>query len=189
MTQRYVSRLVVGGGAVLLLTCMGRAGDTVCFEAESMEGLTEPMEIVDATNTPSEGAVKVVKGASGDKYLQIAIGKGKAPKVAGQASFAFDLEKEGTYTLWCRVSWDGECSNSFTMTLDDGLPFIFGEDATYNTWHWVKAPPRLKQLTLSKGKHKLTVKNREDGVRLDQVLLVLDKGYVPVDIEPVTAAK
>ena len=186
---KHANLLVTSGVAVLLCAGVGQAGDSVCFEAESMDGITEPMEIVDATNAPSGGTVKVVKGASGDKYLQIAIGKGKAPKAAGQASFTLEVEKEGSYTLWCRVSWDGECSNSFTMTLNDGLPFIFGEDATYNAWHWVKAPPRLKQLNLSKGKHKLTVKNREDGVRLDQVLLVLDKGYVPVDIEPVTAAK
>jgi hypothetical protein len=166
----------------------GLAGDTVCFEAEALEGITEPMEVVDAAKMPSDDVSKAVQGASGDKYLQIAIGKGKAPKVTCQAGFAFEVEKEGTYYLWGRVWWDGECSNSFFMTLDDGLPFVFGEDATYNAWHWVKAPPRLKQLNLSKGKHKLTIKNREDGVRLDEILLVLDKNYVPVAIETATVA-
>jgi hypothetical protein len=181
---RNVAGVVV---SVIATATLAHGGDSVCFEAEAMEGITAPMEIVDATQEPAEGAVKPMKGASGNKYVQIAAGKGKAPKVACQATFTFELEKEGTYYLWCRVCWDGECSNSFTMTLDDGLAFVFGEDATCNAWHWVKAPPRLKQLTLTKGKHTLTVKNREDGVRLDQVLLAMDKDRVPVNAETVTA--
>ena len=186
--RRPFRHAVAGCIAIVLSPCIGHAGDAICFEAESMVGVTEPMELVDAAKTPSDGIVKAVKGASGAKYLQIAIGKGKAPKVSCQTTFAFDVDKEAPYYLWCRVWWDGECSNSFTMTLDDGLPFIFGEDATYNAWHWVKAPPRLKQLNLSKGRHTLTIKNREDGVRLDQILLTVDKSHVPVDTEPVTAS-
>jgi len=185
--SRLSLRSTIGVLASLWIAAIARGGDSVCFEAEAMEGIAAPMEVVDATQEPAEGAPKPVKGASGDKYLQIAAGKGKAPKVACQATFTFELEKEGTYYLWGRVRWDGECSNSFTMSLDDGLAFVFGEDATYNAWHWVKAPPRLKQLTLTKGKHTLTIKNREDGVRLDQVLLVMDKDHIPVDAEIVTA--
>ena len=63
--------------------------------------------------------------------------------------------------------------------------FLFGEDATYKTWHWVKYPVSrtVKPLNLTEGKHTLTFFNREDGVRLDQILLSADKRFVPMDIE------
>ncbi len=76
------------------------------------------------------------------------------------------------------------------MRIDDGAPFLFGENATYRVWHWVKypvsrmsAPLRLKQ-----GRHTLLFKNREDGVRLDQVILSAEKRFVPVEIEKPTTA-
>jgi hypothetical protein len=57
------------------------------------------------------------------------------------------------------------------------------EDSTYKTWHWVHSPPRLPQLALPAGPCTLTVQNREDGVRIDQLLLTTDRRYIPVDIE------
>ena len=121
-----------------------------------------------------------------ESNLRVAEGIARALKPGGRLLIDVVNRDYIVGDLPARVWWEGECSNSFTMSLDDGLPFVFGEDATYNSWHWVKAPSRLKQLTLSKGKHKLTIKNREDGVRLDQVLFVMDKNHVPVDVEPVT---
>lgn len=167
----------------LLLDSHAMAGDKICFEAEDMEIISEPMALVDA----AKASDKAVKGASEDKYLEISQGKGNPPKVTtGEAAFIFDVQMEGRYYLWCRVWWDDECGNSFTMRIDDALPFSFGEDATYNCWHWVRALKGLKQLDLSKGKHKLTIHNREDGVRLDQILFVMDKNYVPVAVETAT---
>jgi hypothetical protein len=42
-----------------------------------------------------------------------------------------------------------------------------------------------KPITLKAGTNTLTVLNREDGVRLDQVILSADRRFVPVDQEPV----
>ena len=39
-----------------------------------------------------------------------------------------------------------------------------------------------KSVTLSKGKHTIVFRNREDGVALDQFLLTTEKRYVPVGI-------
>jgi len=151
------------------------AGAKICFEAESAMPTEAPMAV------QSNG----VAGAAG-AYLEIPEGAGNPPKVeAGKADFTFDVPEDGSFTLWCRVWWEGECSNSFTVSAD-GLPsFLFGEDATYKTWHWVKYPVSrtVAPLKLAKGRHTLTFHNREDGVRLDQVLLSADKRFVPVDIE------
>jgi hypothetical protein len=163
------------------------AGETVCFDAITAEKIEAPMEISAASNAPAEFRDKLGKEVSTGKFLMIAQGKGCPPTMtAGMASFTFTVETDGDYYLWCRTWWLDECSNSFLINIDDAKPFIFGEDSTFKTWHWVKAPLRLKQLTLTKGKHTLTFRNREDGVYLNQILLTSDKKYVPVDIETVT---
>ncbi|MDD4101826.1 MAG: hypothetical protein PHU80_04250 [Kiritimatiellae bacterium] len=147
----------------------------ICLEAETAEVIEAPMVLV--TNG--------IEGASG-AYLEIPEGVGNPPKVTnGKAVLSFEVPSDGVFTLWCRVWWEGECSNSFTGQLDDDPVFLFGEDATYKVWHWVKYPVArtTAPLRLSKGSHTLTFRNREDGVRLDQILLSADRRFVPVDIE------
>lgn len=176
--------LAVGLG-VGLAAWSGWADGRICFEAESGTTVVEPMRITDAAGT---NAATAVPGASGGKYLEIPKGAGNPPKVeAGEARFAFEIDTPGDYTLWGRVYWLSACNSSFTIQLDDSLPFTFGKDATFDAWHWVKQPPRLKQMTLAKGPHTLTIRNRQDGVKIDQILMVLDKRYVPVGVEDVTA--
>jgi len=151
------------------------AGFKLCFEAESAKSTEMPMAVM--TNG--------VPGASG-VYLEIPEGAGNPPKRnEGKAVFEIDLPEDCSLTLWCRVWWEGECSNSFTIGFDDQPTFLFGEDATYKAWHWVKYPVSrtVPLIKLAKGKHTLTFFNREDGVRLDQILLSADKRFVPVDIE------
>jgi len=148
-------------------------GIKICFEAESATAVEAPMVVV------SNG----VEGASG-AYLEIPEGAGNPPKVeAGKAVFTVDVPEDGAFTLWCRVWWEDECGNSFTVKIDDQPAFLFGEDATYKTWHWVRSPPRLVPLQLAAGPATLTLHNREDGVRIDQILLTTDRRRVPVGIE------
>ncbi|MCX7591568.1 MAG: hypothetical protein N2255_08075 [Kiritimatiellae bacterium] len=153
----------------------------ICIEAESAVQVTPPMEVVSATNVPMVNASEVSSGS----YLEVAQGRGNPPKVTGEAVIRFEIKKAGQYELWCRVWWDDECGNSFTMVVDDGKPFVFGQDSTFKCWHWVRAP-RLKQLYLEPGIHTLRVQNREDGVRLDQILFSSNQRYVPVGIEKPT---
>jgi hypothetical protein len=167
----------------------GAGSEPVCFEAESATKIEPPMELVREGARSDADSVKALKEASGHCYLEIAEGKGNPPKVTtGSAAFAFEIAEPGDYILWCRVWWGDECGNSFTMKIDAAVPFSFGQDATYKSWHWVKSAS-VQQLSLSKGRHTLEIHNREDGVRVDQVLLVKDRRYVPVDIEPVTSGE
>ena len=98
-----------------------------------------------------------------------------------------DVPADGEYTLWCRVWWEDECANSFTVRIDDSAPFLFGENATYKTWHWVRYPVArtARPIRLAKGAHSISFLNREDGARLDQVVLSADKRFVPIGCEPV----
>jgi len=151
------------------------AGHRLCFAAVPAESVEAPMEVV--TNG--------VAGASGP-YLEIPEGAGNPPKLnAGKASYTVEIPADAEYTLWARVYWEGECSNSFTVVFDDQPGMLFGEDSTFKKWHWVKYPVSrtAKPILLKQGKHTLTFHNREDGVCLDQILLSADKRFVPVDIE------
>lgn len=151
------------------------AGVKICVEAETALSLEPPMVIVTNGHAGASGA-----------YLELPEGAGNPPKLdAGKATVALEVPEDGLFTLWCRVRWEGECSNSFTVSADDQPAFLFGEDATYKVWHWVKYPVSrtVAPIKLAKGKHTLTFRNREDGVCLDQVLLSADKRFVPVDTE------
>ncbi len=161
------------------------AGSRVCVEAESATPVEPPMLLI-AQASPPEGT-KPVDGASAGAYLEIPEGRGNPPKVTtGKATLSLDLPADGAYTLWCRVYWEGECSNSFSVQIDDRPVFLIGEDATFKTWHWVRYPVArtATPIVLAKGPHTLSFLNREDGVRLDQVLLSADKRFVPIDVEP-----
>ena len=168
-------------GCALGAVAAQAAGVKICFEAESADGCEAPMAVV------SNG----IAGASG-VYLEIPEGAGNPPKLAaGKAVYTVEVPEDGSFTLWCRVWWEGECSNSFSVSIDGQPPFLFGEDATYKAWHWVRYPVSRTSapVKLANGKHALTFHNREDGVRLDQVLLSADKRFVPVEIEPTGVRK
>ena len=171
-----------------LAAATARAGDIICLEAESAQTVQPPMESVTVAGNATVQARKGMPEVSGGAFLQIAEGKGNPPKLnTGEADYTFVVQTAGQYFLWCRVWWEGECSNSFSMSLDGNTPFVFGEDGTYNAWHWVQAPKGLKQLNLTVGRHTLRIMNREDGVGLDQILLTDSKRVVPVGIQDVTA--
>lgn len=152
-----------------------RAGDEVlCFEAESSTALEAPVQL------KSEKKENVV---SGGKYLEVPQGAGDGKKIGGKAKYSIELKQGGTYYFWIRAWWIDSCGNSFGVIFDDKPPFTCGQDGTYKKWHWVKSKLRLK---LKAGKHDLVLTNREDGARVDQILLTNDKSFVPVDIEEVT---
>lgn len=158
----------------------------VAVEAESAVKIESPMVLVTKDKVPS--GLKFIPGASADAYLAIPQGVGNPPdNPNGSATIEVDVPTDGNYTLWCRVWWDDECGNSFTVKIDDSPPFLFGEDATFKTWHWIRYPVArtAKPLSLTKGKHTITFLNREDGVSLDQVILSADKRFVPVDCEKI----
>lgn len=154
------------------------------IEAEAATSTEEPLVVVAEGNVPPGS--EYIPGASGGRYVEIPEKAGNPPHLTkGHARYEIDLPADGEYILWGRVWWEGECSNSFTVQIDDTPPFLFGENATYKTWMWVKYPvarmtPPIK---LKKGRHVLEFGNREDGVRLDQFLLSPSKRFVPVGIE------
>jgi hypothetical protein len=173
---------------LLTLALCGWAGRlpavTLCVEAESALTNEAPMTLVRAA-VPGAG-IKPVAEASEAMYLEVPLGAGKPPKVkAGSAKIDLAIPVDGTYTFWLRTYWEGECSNTIQVQIDAQPPFLVGGDATYHVWHWVRFP--VSKLTpapkLTKGAHTVTILHREDGVRIDQLLLTTSPRYVPAGVE------
>lgn len=171
--------------AIASLTSSALAAN-ICVEAESATTNEAPMVVVAMTNPPA--GIKSMEGASGNAYLEVPLGAGKTPKVkAGTAKITIEIPADGAYTFWLRTCWEGECSNTLLVQVDNQTPFLVGADSTYHSWHWVKYPvsKMVAVPTLTKGAHTLTILHREDGVRLDQLLLTSNPRYVPVGGEKV----
>lgn len=162
-----------------LITFAG--GATVLFEAESAELVVAPFIRIKAADPPA--GIEPVAGASKDEYLAVPQGAGNPPEVlGGKAEFEVEIPADGLYTMWIRAWWDDSCGNSVGVQIGDLAEFMI-EDTTYKTWHWVRSPPRLSQLRLSAGSVRITLHNREDGIRIDQILLTTNRRFVPVGIE------
>jgi len=178
--------ILLSVSALALQPVAGFAQARVTVEAESAEAVEAPMVVVSRESVPEDS--KYVDGASGDSYLEIPQGRGNPPKNPnGRAVFTVEVPADGAYTLWCRVWWADECGNSFLVKINEDAPFLFGENATYKAWHWVRHPVArtAKPIALKAGTNTISFLNREDGVRLDQVLLSADRRFVPVEREPV----
>ncbi len=186
--QTLPVRLFAAVGALALLVQSEPAqAETVCFDAGTAEHIQAPMRRVDASDKAFAATNTVVEGASENVYLEIPKIENPTDKdKQAQARYSFSVAKAGEYFLWLRVWWDDECSNSFRASLNGQAPFIMGRNRTFRRWHWVKSPPRTKQLNLEKGTHTLAIMYREDRVKLDQILLTTDRRFVPVDIERTT---
>ncbi len=96
------------------------------------------------------------------------------------------LPAAGRYHLWARVSGSHTGSNSFFVSVDGGPELA---------WHFPDVEGRLNDRGLGMGPvpaadgapahdlgaglHRLRVHNREDGARLDRLLLTTDPGERP----------
>lgn len=143
--------------------------DVVLFEAEKHTQITAPVQISADESASALTCIEIQQGAGVTK---------------GSVQYTFQIQKKAVYYIWMRVWWLDSCGNSITVEIDSNKgklkPFTLGQDGTYKKWHWVKAKVRL---ALSEGEHTLLLTNREDGIKIDQILLSSDRRVVPVGIE------
>ncbi len=115
------------------------------------------------------------RDAAGGRCLEIDEFAGKPPKVEGSAEYAVEIAQHGCYRVWVRAWWSDGCANSVAAALDNGAPYLMGNDGTYARWHWVRGPV----VELKPGKHVLTLYEREDNLKLDQIALSNDDNFSP----------
>ncbi len=125
--------------------------------------------------------------ASGQGYIHIPLQRPHgttegAPADSSYALYKVKITQAGAYNFWGRAHWYDGCGNSFFLKVDDKPAVVFGNDGTYQRWHWVKG----LRLSLSAGTHVIKIQNREDGAKLDQFMLTTNSRYVPVSAEKQT---
>ena len=128
-----------------------------------------------------------VAGAASSKVLEVLDNAGKPPEGKepsmeyGGAVFQVDVPAAGAYRIYLRVWWEGSCGNTLNVLVGDEKKSItVGNDSKYNQWHWVEVP---RQYQLAQGPSSIAILNREDGIKLDQILITSDLAYVPQGIE------
>jgi len=133
------------------------------------------------------------RGASRGKCLEIPdkAGTPKELKFA-RAIYRFAIKKPAFYTFWCRRKWHDRCGDTFAVRFDQvgrshTEACLFGADDSSEPPRWGWTPVREngnpRQFFLSAGEHVMEILNREDGPRLDLILLTEDRDYVPTDSE------
>lgn len=108
--------------------------------------------------------------ASNGSYVTVKTGNvssGAAPDANGQLSFTFNAESAGTYTLWARVICPSFDDDSFWVKMDDGSFVMWNGLATSTSWTWKSQGT----FNLTAGTHTLKIGYREDGAKLDKILI------------------
>jgi hypothetical protein len=99
----------------------------------------------------------------------------------GGATYELQLAGPATCKVWVRAWWEGSCGNTVCIRVgDQGKNLTVGNDGTYDAWHWLEVPTSF---ALEKGTHTIYLLNREDGIRIDQLLVTSDMEYYPQGAE------
>lgn len=137
--------------------------NTTTIEAEDSRGQTSDKMEIGQDNI-----------ADGGKYISVPDSSDNSNR--GATTFQVDASNaQGAYQLWARYYSINGAGNSFSVSVDEGTAYTIGNDNLYGLWHWVNLSNTLS-LT---GKHSLNLISREDGTRLDKVVLTMDSGYEP----------
>lgn len=98
----------------------------------------------------------------------------------GVAQYSFDLASSKNVTLWARVNFPNNGSNSFFYKLEGATDWLTVNAPLTNGWRWV---PLQGVSELAHGVHTLKVLRREDGTKLDALFLSVE-GEPPPATDP-----
>jgi hypothetical protein len=116
--------------------------------------------------------------ASNDGYIWVPIGAGSG----GYAQYTFDIQEAGDYVIWGRVISNDNASNSFYVSVDGGSDITWHtKQGGQETWTWdvVKDASNPLVVHFEAGVHTITLKQRENGTKIDRFLVTDDISYVP----------
>lgn len=144
-------------------------------EAERAFFITPPLEIARD------------ESASGEKYIYSPNGAGDhyTPGLI-MATYTVNVAQAGEYVLWGRVIAANEKEDSFFVQIDNGFHNIWQVEIG-ESWLWDVVNNRGKIdpviFVLGEGRHTIKIILREDGARLDKMLLTNNAEFVPSGTE------
>jgi hypothetical protein len=175
-TGTYSITVIGSGGGVMKTisfnltvtsgTVSGTSTSTIAMEAESGT-LTAPM-MIQSDSTASGGKFVWVPEGTGNNYTDSTNGG------PGEVRFPISISQTGTYTLWARTITQGGSSDSFYVTRNGSLAIEWSVPGS-TTWKWNK----VASLSLAAGNVNIAFRQREDGTKLDQIVLTSDSNFNP----------
>ncbi len=94
--------------------------------------------------------------------------------LSGSFALPIDVAIAGDYNVWLHCRWQNSCGNSVALA-GGGNQVLTCSDNVYGSWHWVRAGT----MKLAVGKQAIHVREREDGIAIDQVLLTRRLDFRP----------
>ncbi|WP_051366948.1 glycosyl hydrolase family 28 protein [Hamadaea tsunoensis] len=160
------------------VSCPPPVIETHALEAESGT-VTAPMQI---GTDPA---------AWGSRYVAAAAGSNStagAP-TSGWATVPFSVTHAGTYKIMGRVIAPTTSDDSFWVRVDNGPWTDWNDIDPGAAWHWADVTDdananALVTRSLTAGAHTLTIAYREDGAKLDRLLVTNDLALVPANDPP-----
>ncbi|MBI2055893.1 MAG: alginate lyase family protein [Candidatus Sungbacteria bacterium] len=127
--------------------------------------------------------------ASQNEFVWVPNGAG----IKGKTNFSFTISQAGTYKIWGRILAPNDTDNSFYVQIDGGSLKQWGMSPA-NRWRWDEVSDYASGslvdpvvFDLATGMHTLTVIQREDGTKIDKILITSNLTYTPIEEgEPVS---
>lgn len=123
--------------------------------------------------------------ASSDRSLWVPNGAGnnrKSSSDAGYAEFTFEVSATANHVIWGRVPAKSKKNDSFYGSVDDGVYDRWDTERS-DSWVWDKVGSKgsddPKIYHLEAGFHTLIIKQREDGTKIDQIIITNDMNFIP----------
>lgn len=142
------------------------SGSTITVQAEAGT-LTAPMAIR-SDSAASGGKYVVVPQGSGSNYTD---GTNGGP---GQVRFTINIPQAGTRALWARTIAPDGSSDSFYVTRNGTLVKEWSVPLS-TAWKWNK----VATLSFAAGSVQIAFRQREDGTKLDSIILTTDLNFTP----------
>jgi phage pi2 protein 07 len=177
-----LDRILVTNDAQYVPEAMGeQTGPTlhrIWLEAEN-GGIGTPMVIGDDADASDGGYVWVPNG-NGNFW--------SPSDVAGRVEVPFMVPEAGDYTIWARVMANSGSDDSFFVEVDGKGPITWAA-MHGETWVWDMVSGQSATddpnasitgaMYLEAGVHTLVFSQREDGTKLDRILITNDAQYAP----------
>ncbi|MEM6394402.1 MAG: carbohydrate-binding protein, partial [Planctomycetota bacterium] len=171
------------GPAILRLTNVGNGFDLdhIQFDKQQTPGGSNVVALeAEAGQLGSLWDIKTDSTASGGSYLEVQPGNnstGSAPTSSNaRATFSFSLADAGTYRIYGRTIAPNTGDDSFWVRVDGGAWVRWNGIAGSSAWQWdaVHDSDNNNQpvdWSLAAGAHTLEIAYREDGTRLDKLVI------------------
>jgi hypothetical protein len=97
---------------------------------------------------------------------------------SGWSTLTFTAPVAGTYKLWARILTPTTSDDSYWVRTDSGA-WATWDMPEFTTWTWSASTTTY---TLTAGTHTLAFAYREDGTKIDKVLLTTNTTYTPTGL-------